>query len=78
MNPKLMNEFEEFEGLGNQIIDETIITDTNDDDDPSFRPTNATTSIKSVLRDFNIKSVPIFPVPKIDTFIFFIFLSYYF
>ena len=41
MNPKLMTEFEEFEGLGNQIVDETTINEANDEDDQTFRPVNA-------------------------------------
>lgn len=39
MNNRLMREFEEFEGLSGVPIDDTIIED--DDDDPSFRPANA-------------------------------------
>lgn len=41
MNQKLMREFEEFEGLGNQVVDESIVVDVSEEDDPSFRPTQA-------------------------------------
>jgi hypothetical protein len=36
-----MREFEEFEGLGNQVVDESIVVDVSEEDDPSFRPTQA-------------------------------------
>ena len=41
MNLQLMREFEEFEGLGNQVIDDAAIAMENEDDDPSFRPAQA-------------------------------------
>ncbi len=40
MNNKLMREFEEFEGLGNQVIDENIIIEDKEEDE-NFKPTNA-------------------------------------
>lgn len=39
MNSKLMREFEEFEGLGSQVIDETIVIE--EEDDGQFQPANA-------------------------------------
>lgn len=41
MNLQLMREFEEFEGLGNQVVDDNAIAQENEDDDPSFRPAQA-------------------------------------
>ena len=41
MNLQLMREFEEFEGLGAQVVDDATITMENEDDDPSFRPAQA-------------------------------------
>lgn len=41
MNLQLMREFEEFEGLGNQVLDDATIAQENEDDDPSFRPAQA-------------------------------------
>jgi hypothetical protein len=35
-----MREFEEFEGLGNQVVDETAMVE-NDEDDAAFRPAQA-------------------------------------
>ncbi len=40
MNLQLMREFEEFEGLGNQVVDETAMVE-NDEDDAAFRPAQA-------------------------------------
>jgi hypothetical protein len=40
MNNRLMREFEEFEGLGNQIIDETVVIEDNVEDD-TLKPPNA-------------------------------------
>lgn len=40
MNSRLMKEFEEFEGLSGLGADEVVI-DEKDDDDPSFRPAQA-------------------------------------
>lgn len=40
MNSKLMREFEEFEGLGSQVIDESIEV-VDDEDDGQFQPANA-------------------------------------
>jgi hypothetical protein len=44
MDYKLMREFEELEGLSDQVDDADIdtTTDENEEDDPSFRPTLAT------------------------------------
>lgn len=41
MNLQLMREFEEFEGLGSQIVDDTADTMENEDDDATFRPAQA-------------------------------------
>lgn len=43
MDSKLMCEFEEFEGLGTQNIEDIAVPDENEDDDPTFRPTQAST-----------------------------------
>jgi hypothetical protein len=40
MNSRLMREFEEFEGLAGLSVEELVI-DERDDDDPSFRPAQA-------------------------------------
>jgi hypothetical protein len=40
MNSRLMREFEEFEGLSGLAVDDTVMDD-KDDDDPSFRPAQA-------------------------------------
>ena len=37
MDANLMKDFEELEGLGEQVISDDLLID-NDDDDPSFRP----------------------------------------
>lgn len=39
MDPKLMSDFEELEGLGENKEDENV--DDNDDDDANFKPTQA-------------------------------------
>lgn len=36
-----MREFEEFEGLGNQIVDDSATAVENENDDDSFRPAQA-------------------------------------
>jgi hypothetical protein len=41
MNLQLMREYEEFEGLGNQVVDDTAGAQENEDDDPTFRPQQA-------------------------------------
>jgi hypothetical protein len=40
MNVKLMREFEEFEGLSNQVVDDNAVIE-NEDDDNAFRPAQA-------------------------------------
>ena len=40
MNNRLMKEFEEFEGLSSVAVDDTAFEE-KDDDDPSFRPADA-------------------------------------
>jgi len=40
MNNRLLREFEEFEGLNGLAVDDNFVED-KDDDDPSFRPANA-------------------------------------
>ena len=41
MNLQLMREFEEFEGLGREFMDDAANTQDDDEDDPSFRPAQA-------------------------------------
>ncbi|KAJ1436127.1 leucine rich repeat protein [Ochromonadaceae sp. CCMP2298] len=41
MNLRLMREFEEFEGLGSDVMDDAIVVHENEDDDSSFRPAQA-------------------------------------
>lgn len=41
MNLQLMREFEEFEGLGNQVVDDFTAIQENEEDDPTFRPQQA-------------------------------------
>jgi hypothetical protein len=42
MNSRLMREFEEFEGLSGLAVEELVMED-RDDDDPNFRPAQAST-----------------------------------
>ena len=42
MNNSLIKEFEAFEGLGAQVVDESIF-EGKDEDDSSFQPANAAT-----------------------------------
>lgn len=43
MNSKLLKEYEEFEGLAGVPVDEDLIEDKDDPDDPSNKPTLAAT-----------------------------------
>lgn len=43
MDVRLMKEFEELEGLTDQNSNDEVVLDEQEDDDPSFRPTVAST-----------------------------------
>lgn len=50
MNNRLLKEFEEFEGLGNQVFDENMIVDDKEEDD-NLRPVDASTLSSTELAD---------------------------
>ncbi len=41
METRLIREFEELEGLAEQFVEDTSVTDDKDDDDPSQKPAMA-------------------------------------